>query len=354
MAGKVEGNKVVDEDNYQAGADGKVHANGVFGALFTGPTYFPQMYLANFEFEASASAEAAAKIKDEKDLLSGTGALNADVTASAGFVAHSAVDIQEVDVDGNVVNTWMLCGLCHAGIAPPSTGTMWTSGELVNGAEDTVHTSQHIGKYGDNTLKITMIASDKSGELSSGSLVTSQSVELTYDYTGPALKSAGNHLRLRMGVATAEASAQATASGIANGAVSADAIQRLKSGAEDSSVWVDFAKVAVVSDKEVNVKVEVRAFTAAAAAADTTVEGSAAVDLLGGIAGAAASGKASAAGSGSASVQLVTVDFPAGATSFFYDPTVGAGPTPDPQEASSAATMSMAFASVIALFVALF
>jgi len=344
IAGKVEGNKVVDQDTYTAGADGKIQANAVFAALATGPKVFPQMYLANFEFQADASADAVAEINQEKETLTGTGMATADFSSSAGFVAHSAVDIQEIDAEGEVVETWSL-----AGSLLPLGGLQWEVGAIVNGVEDTIHSSEHIGKWADQSLTITMIASDRAGQVSSGGLLTPSSVELTYDFKGKALKDAANHLRLRMGVASANALARATANGVVNGAVSSGVIQRIASGSDNDAVWVDFAKTAVVSDKTVDVEVAVTSFTDATATADASVTGEAAVDLLGNLAGAFAKGAASGSGSAGASVNMVTVDFPAGVTAFFYDPTVGAGETPDPKMTSSATALSFSIVfSVVA------
>lgn len=349
IEGKMSGSNVVQKDTYSAGADGKFSTSGQFGGLATGTGMIPVMFLANYNIDATANATAGAAVRRKQETAL-AGLLTADLSTSAGAIATTVLDVQEIDMNGNTVATWLLAG------GLPVVGTTWAAGVISSEAASPVHSVQHTGTMGAKKFIITMIATDQAGELSSGGLLTPSSVELTFDCSGYTLAHESNHLRLRMGVGSAAASVSASANGNVNGQIKAGAIKRLVAGAAKpkSQVWVDFATTAMSGTKSVDVKLEVTPFTNAQAKADTSVNGNVSADILGAVK-AAFAGAATAGGEASADVKLVTIDFPANVSTFFYDPTVGTGSTVDIEwQASSATALSVMFSALFCAFAALF
>jgi len=220
-------------------------------------------------------------------LLSAKPKLNA--AFEGGVVAMAALNMQEVDPDGNVVGDDIPLLLPALSPACSEELTYGDSGN-VSGLSCTYTPS---GTTADVT--VTYVTTKKAGVLKYGKTrVSPRSYEMIIEVEDFPLTDAKNHIRLNVGLLTSSATAT----------VKGNALVVPRIGNTDE-LYITLSNETTIDDKQVEVKINMDA----------------AAPYLSGVAELimkAALGEDNGA-------KIAHIDFPAGAKSFIYDPAIGAG-----------------------------
>jgi len=242
----------------------------------------------------------------------------AAVSASDAFVGKVFISLDEVDANGNVVQTIFLKDLQYLIVDNgPLTGNLRYA---------TFEGKQSL--LGAFSVKITFLASSTVGVLNVGplSVMTPKSFESVVNITNFPYISTANSVRLNLGVITQAATAQFTAQ-----------YTHLAGGTGNSATYFSLNTQGLVGGAVSKVKIS--AFQTVNATATATWN-------IGDVTAMATAKYANAV-----SFNVVSVTFPAGATSIVYDPTIGAGAAPP--QIGSASTVSISFALLVLLVLVL-
>jgi len=293
-------------DASAANDSAKASADVMFGlGVHPSAVTFPFAILAY----ASGKAAVDANIQTfAKNLIAANPKL--DATFQGGVVAMAALSLQEVDADNKPVGklvpfTTTLLDPCHAEELHGDSGNL-------NGIVCTYSPANTDAK-----VTITYVTSAKAGILKYGETpVSPRSLEMIIEVSGFTLSDNKNHIRMDLGLLTA--------SGAGSVEGSANVVHR--EGQED--IYVAASTHAVIDGKRAEVEVSVKS---GADDLDTFTEA-----VL------------KAALGGSIDAQIAHVDFPAGETSFVYDPACGSG-----SNVYEAGASSLALSALVALVCAL-
>jgi hypothetical protein len=249
-----------------------------------------------------------------------------NATAQAGFILKWFAGISERKPDGTLAKLFGIDKFV------PSNLMAWVIADVQFNSNGTggISSITFRGIFGNLTIDVTFIISDKLGKVTVGAVsaaVSPKHVETFIEVNGVKLEDPANNVRLHFGVLTGSAAGQHSSS------------VTIATGTGDNQVYAHFSK-------EVDVGGQIKS---------VTINKTVTLDLS----NADASFKASAEAVYGASIAAysVDVDFPPGALSFTYDPSMGAGApvqavteTPTGTQTGSAATFIF---SVLILAIAL-
>jgi hypothetical protein len=228
----------------------------------------------------------------------GQGFASADVSAAAGYIAHAVLKLEEFSSSGSLVNSLSLQYRETDPIFNPNNvGVTYT---LTNASAKTdpkfiTFSGAPVDDDIDLDINITFMASSIAGVVDAGfdfTLVPG-SVESLMSINYPSYASTGNYLNLTFVVATGSASLSSS------GQTVYDASKK---------VYCSFSKNAYVDGKQVSVSISAFREVDLSILANTNL-----------------AAQVKQAYNGQADFRLVSVVFPAGATSLTYDPSIGAG-----------------------------
>jgi len=247
----------------------------------------PSMIFGPFSFLAYGIGETAVNTELSdfvKDLVA-TSAFNS--VFRGNVVALVPLNMQEVDSEGEAV-----------GKEVPFTASLLSpcNPESITGADESLngYTCTYAPKAGGPTVTITYVTSKDAGVVEYGNTpVSPRSFELIVEVKDFNLTSADNHVRMNVALVTASG----------KGVVDGNAVVFHREGKED--LYAAVSKQAVVEDKSVDVSVTLSA-------------GNPSLDPM-------AKTLFTVAFGGQFETKVASVDFPAGASSFVYDPALGAG-----------------------------
>jgi len=289
-------------------ADASALANGdaIASAAFPpSSAFFP------FAVLASGKGKAALQFKVD-NFFSSFATLSASF--NGGVIAMVALSMDECDPDGKYVD-----GTHVRFISTPTVEEVNSDG--IRGmicSEDL----NNAGKTNPVKVKITYLTSEKAGILKYGNApVSPRSLEMIIQVENFKLTDKNNHIRLNLGFVDASGS----------GHISGNAEVVKKNGIE---TYVAVATHAVINDKVTDVDVNVK------------------TDALGEDALSLASFNAvmQIVMNGNVDTRIATVDFPAGAQSFVYDPAAGTGPNVYGKSSASTAAISLFVLLACSLF----
>jgi hypothetical protein len=267
----------------------------------------PSLFMCFFNVSASATGFGA-----------GSNAFQGDISGSLSFVAKTYSTIEEIDASGNVVKTIDL------------SGTLFTSGgvQVADANRGLRYLTISASISGGATVAITYATSSVLGKLSAasgGATITPTSVESFFEVDGYTYAAATNKLRLTLyvGLLSAQGSVTGTTTVVA--------------GTGSEQVYVRLDGTAIVNGEHKSV----------------TVSGLTTSNVdINNVPNTYLRGQLVGHGSLSAEIRKLTVDFPAGAASFTYDPAVGFAA---PNKATALTPSSLFFAlAIIAAFLCLF
>eukprot|EP00029_Vermamoeba_vermiformis_P011758 TRINITY_DN6560_c0_g1_i1.p1 TRINITY_DN6560_c0_g1~~TRINITY_DN6560_c0_g1_i1.p1 ORF type:complete len:351 (+),score=104.89 TRINITY_DN6560_c0_g1_i1:22-1053(+) len=267
--------------------------DSLWGSAYTGLGNFPVTTLAYFNVDAQFS-----NVQNWAQL---------DVSGSAGFIANSYVALTEKDSNGNVVVAHSLKEIVWSLVDQGSNGGLhWAT--------------FRASKSGKFTVTLTYFASEVVGtvDIAGTTVVTPRTLESVfavqdYQYTNNA-----NTVTLTLGVASGSASAAASG--------------QITIGSGNEQMYLVLATEALVG---ASLKpVSISAFASASLSANFNN------DIVTQVTGKFG---------GAASAQIVNITFPAGATSFEYDPTIGNGPVPQVAGGIQSAPALILMAAVMAI-----
>jgi hypothetical protein len=282
---------------------GTAEYDALFGSAYAGLGNAPTGYIAYYDSQSKWTVS--------------TNYANASVNAAQGFVGSVYISLEEVDAQGAVKQTFELKNL------------LWTveKKEIGNGGLKYV---TFLGKRALVTpnfeTRVTYIVSDVVGvlDVAGQAVVTPKSIESIFEVKNFPYQSTANSVRLNIGVGTATGSVQAEGS-----------LTRVVSGSGSNSAYFIVDSTAQVDGAVKTVSIT----TTAAGQASSTFGNSNFVGQVNSKYGA------------SAEFKIVSATFPAGATTFLLDPSVGAGSAP-PQVGASAhmvPSLFLVFAALLKL-----
>jgi hypothetical protein len=219
--------------------------------------------------------------------------ISANVSGSDGFIGSTFISIDELFPNGTVAYTVPLGGLAWAIVDQSVTGDVKY---ITLEGKDLIF-------YPGVTVRISYIVANRVGLLNVGpvSVVTPKSIESVVNITNFPYKNAGDSLRLNLGVATQAATVLVTGQ-----------YTHLTGGSGNGATYFSLNKQAVVGGQVQPVSIS--AFVTATSSAQ--------------IQNGNIVGQVTAKYGAAANFQLVSVTFPAGATTILYDPSTGAGAPP--------------------------
>jgi len=240
------------------------------------------------------------------DLLAG----KLEAAVSAGVVGMAALGMREVDKDGKDVGGLVtLRGVCF--------------GKTVTGDDGniTAYTAD-ISPAGVSSVTVTYITSKRAGIIEYGRTpISPNTFEMVIEVKGFRLSDEKNHVRMYFGLLTASG----------KGGIEGET-QMVH--AEGMDIYAGVSKYAVISGKRKEVSINMKAEAAGVGLDDWTTS------------------NIKVAFGGKIDTKIATVDFPAGATDFVYDPAVGAGK--DIYQAGASAVALSFLVALISVLVLLF
>jgi hypothetical protein len=267
--------------------------DSLWGSAYTGDTIFPITTLAYFNVDAQLG-----NTQNWAQL---------DISGSAGFIANSYVALTEKDSAGAVVGIHSLKGLNWGLTDSGSNGGLhWATFQATK-----------ANKF---TVTLTYFASEVVGtvDIAGSTVVTPRTLESVFAVKDFQYTDNANTVTLTLGVASGSASAAASG--------------QITIGSGSEQMYLVLASEALVGAQLKPVSIS--------AFASATLSATFNDDVI-----AQVTGKFG----GSASAQIVNVTFPAGATSFEYDPTIGNGPVPTIAGAGQSAPALILMAAVMAI-----
>jgi len=273
----------------QGGESGSFTANGIaaigsintYGAGGSG-IFYPTLTVAFFNESGTIDVS--------------TVASSLNVAASAAFVGKLLEKLEEIDGNGHVVNTIDLSNISY-------TTTGLQTADPTRGLQYVSYTATANGA----TIAITYSVSAVLGILNNGgAAITPTSVESFFEVDGYQYAQITNHLRLTLFIGQLSASETLTLNGT------------ILSGSGATQIYVRLSETVIVNGVTESV-------TLSGLASTVDVDTIPSVEFKTQLTSAVT-------GSLSASVRQLTVDFPANAASFTYDPSIGFG---DPGSSTS-------------------
>jgi len=249
-------------------------SDGLYGAAYATFGLPPTAYLAFYHSSATWNTAA-------------NGAMTADVSQSDGFIGKSFLTLEEVNANGTTVNRVNL-------------GTLqWSAGasSAGKGGLNYFSVTSYQRQTGQN-ITVTFVISDVTGilNITGEPIVTPKSLESIIQISNYTYKSLSNSLKLTIGVGSGEANLQITGT--------------FTSGSGANQTYFSLQGVAEIDGQTKSVNIS------------GFVKGNA--NSLNNNIGAQVTAKYGRA----ANFQLVSVTFPAGASSITYDPVIGSGTMP--------------------------
>lgn len=290
-----------------SGGSGSGSLDVVAGCVYAGPTVPVTTWLGYFDAQdkwTSASGGANGNF------------FTLDVSGSGGLIGTAFSLLQEKDTSGNIVNTVHFSSLSFSA---SSTQTD-SSGNLHYG---TLTASNNGATY-----KFTVVGTSVYGQLDLGAIVTPKSAEIIVEIDNYPYANSANTLTLVYYVGYAIANFQG--SGSVSGGVS------LSAGSGPSSVYISNQGSAVINGNQVDISANIKVNTSIA---------------LANIPSSQLKTQLQAIASSSAKAALVTISFPAGASTIVYDPTSG---FEQPQVTSSASVLLPSLTLLVVCVVGLF
>jgi hypothetical protein len=267
--------------------------DSLWGSAYAGLGNFPVTTLAYFNIDA--------KLGNTQNWA------QLDVSGSAGFIANSYVALTEKDNTGAVVANYPLNGIVWSLVDQgTNSGLHWATFQATQ-----------ANKF---TVALTYFASEVVGtvDIAGTTVVTPRTLESVFAVKDYKYADNANTVTLTLGVASGSASAATSG--------------QITIGSGNDQMYLVLAADALVG---ATLKpVQISAFASASLSANFNN------DVV-----AQVTGKFG----GSASAQIVNVTFPAGATSFEYDPTIGNGPVPQVASGIQSAPALLLMAAVMAV-----